>query len=92
MIALSASLSPNVGKSLMPVTWTRQRAPIEPAGMTKVFSVASAMSLQVCGRVPVQRCHWYSYSIVSVPVHVPSLAVRSWPTGGLPADRRDRRC
>ena len=47
VIALSASLRPNVGKSLEPVTWTCQRAPIEPAGTTNVFSVAPSTSLQV---------------------------------------------
>ena len=42
------------------------------------------MSLQTGLATLVQRCHWYSYSTVLVPVHTPSVVESVLATCGVP--------
>jgi hypothetical protein len=69
----------------------RKRRPAEPWGMVKLVSSASAMSEQLASVFELHDCHWYSYSMIGVPVQCPTWVTNPFwivsvlPTCVLPA-------
>jgi hypothetical protein len=59
------------------------RLPTSADTAVYVRAVAAAMLTQVMPVAASHRCHWWLYLMGAVPYHVPCVAVRILPSGGL---------
>ena len=69
--------------AFVPVTFDRSVLPTSAATAVYVDDVAPARSTQLAPAA-LQRCHWYVYVIVGVPVHVPVVDDSARPSRAVP--------